>query len=1140
VGISPQSQKEREEYDELIPNDDEDEPASQEEIVNMALHLGMDPAKDESLLWIAIEAYDAPLPENWTEHFDWEGKVYFYNNATDQVSRDHPLDEFYRQLYVAYKKAGGGHKDEAATREAAAAAAKQAMANRPPAGIGGPITGGRPSGEVPAADYKKQLEEIDAKRKQSDAVVEALTKALQVQQAGSGSGAPPLPPELLERLKAGDAAAAVEAAKALEGYRGGAGGKTDEEAIRRSTESMVQSGVMKAGEAAIGILKEKLERAEAAAAAAHAEAETERQRVAMMTMEAKVRELEVVAEMARQEAKVEREKAAALTKVSSTSHGAIDEHKRAEKQEEAAARMEAFMEEMRAVKSSGGIDPAALAQLQEALAARAPALAAPAVDEASARRVVELEQTLELERLKFDNQLQGQKRQLEEQRSAFEAQIEEHRKSGGLSAQAKQDMKQLAVRAEQLRTAQQAVREEHNSMQLYVFTKLGQAVASCAANLQMAAREKERYDKMMSAVQDCEERMGPLIREKRRLFNELLTAKGNIRVFCRVRPLSDMERGQGASDAFEYPEDDNSNRLLQLWDGRTKKMFEFDRVFAPSASQEEVFEDVQPLVQAVMDGFNVCIFAYGQTGSGKTHTMEGYNGERGVTFRAFNELFKLAKESWGVYDYEFKVTMIEIYNETIRDLLVKRGEDKEKHDIKTHEDGTVYVDNLNHTCVNDPEDFVNLLKMGSRNRSTGATKMNDRSSRSHLVMGIHVTMTNQARGTKVMSKLSLVDLAGSERLSKSQAEGDRLKESLHINKSLSALGDVIAGLTAKRSHVPFRNSKLTMLLSDSLGNECKTLLFVNCSPSSTNAPESGCSLMFAARARNVDLSGGAGGAAASKKWKEAVQAAQKDQREKENQVSQYQQEADVARDQVVASERRLRELQQQLRDRDQAVEAGAARIEELEAITRDLKAKEKKQRGDMMAMEKDLRKGTDKVSEVDRLQEAIAALQIERDEARRCAQAAAEKAKMAEAAKRSTPPGQLEKELASKEAELVELRAQLKGARRPKSSRSKAGGDADDMDEAEKVRLKEQMVALTDINKQLLDKCKANKDDKVRLEEELAKRDEALKALQKKHKALLKKVVGSKGDGEGGVDGLGPVAGGVAKKIRAGEITPRE
>ena len=149
-----------------------------------------------------------------------------------------------------------------------------------------------------------------------------------------------------------------------------------------------------------------------------------------------------------------------------------------------------------------------------------------------------------------------------------------------------------------------------------------------------------------------------------------------------------------------------------------KKLYEYDRVFRPAADQEEVFADVQPLVQSVMDGYNVCIFAYGQTGSGKTYTMEGVPDNRGVTYRSFEELFKVASESWGVYKYEFKVCMTEIYNETVRDLLVKKGTDNSKHEIKQDEDGFTYVTDLTYQTVGGPKEFVEVMSIGSNDESS--------------------------------------------------------------------------------------------------------------------------------------------------------------------------------------------------------------------------------------------------------------------------------------------------------------------------------------------------------------------------------------------------------------------------------------
>jgi len=247
-----------------------------------------------------------------------------------------------------------------------------------------------------------------------------------------------------------------------------------------------------------------------------------------------------------------------------------------------------------------------------------------------------------------------------------------------------------------------------------------------------------------------------------------------------------------------------------------------------------VFLDTQPLIRSVLDGYNVCIFAYGQTGSGKTYTMSGPKNmteqTQGVNYRALGDLFKLEQRR-GTFIYDIAVQMIEIYNEQVRDLLVTDGLNK-RLEIRNNSQNGLNVPDASLVRVASTMDVVELMNVGQKNRAVGATALNDRSSRSHSCLTVHVQGRDLTSGTTLRGCMHLVDLAGSERVDKSEVTGERLKEAQHINKSLSALGDVIASLAQKNAHVPYRNSKLTQLLQDSLGGQAKTLMFVHISPES--------------------------------------------------------------------------------------------------------------------------------------------------------------------------------------------------------------------------------------------------------------------------------------------------------------------
>ncbi|CAB1448806.1 unnamed protein product [Pleuronectes platessa] len=340
---------------------------------------------------------------------------------------------------------------------------------------------------------------------------------------------------------------------------------------------------------------------------------------------------------------------------------------------------------------------------------------------------------------------------------------------------------------------------------------------------------------------------------RKKCHNELVRLKGNIRVFCRVRPVSQEE--QDAADAKTMLSFDSDDDAVLYLSSKGKMMtFELDKVFPPRATQAEVFQEVQSLVTSCIDGFNVCIFAYGQTGSGKTYTMEGVVNDPGINQRALRLLFSEVTEKAPDWDYKISVGMVEIYNETLRDLLGENPTDK--LDIKMNPDGSgqLYVPGLTEFPVQSPEDINRVFELGHMNRATACTNLNEHSSRSHALLIITVCGFNAATGNRTQGKLNLVDLAGSERIGKSGAEGSRLREAQCINKSLSALGDVINALRSRHAHVPFRNSRLTYLLQDSLSGDSKTLMMVQVSPLSSNISESVCSLKFAQRVRSIELS----------------------------------------------------------------------------------------------------------------------------------------------------------------------------------------------------------------------------------------------------------------------------------------------
>ncbi|KAK9678834.1 hypothetical protein RND81_11G235700 [Saponaria officinalis] len=364
--------------------------------------------------------------------------------------------------------------------------------------------------------------------------------------------------------------------------------------------------------------------------------------------------------------------------------------------------------------------------------------------------------------------------------------------------------------------------------------------------------------KMVSAVQmlvaQCEEFKEKYVEEqkkRKKLFNEVQEAKGNIRVFCRCRPLNKKEQSIGYSTVVDF-EGAKDGELAVMTGGSNKKIFRFDRVYTPKDDQGDVFVDASPMATSVLDGYNVCIFAYGQTGTGKTFTMEGTEQNRGVNYRTLEQLFQIAKERSDTFSYDISVSVLEVYNEQIRDLLDTSIAPK-KLEIKQASEGSHHVPGIVEAKVGDTKQVWEVLRLGSSARAVGSNNVNEHSSRSHCMLCVMVKAKNLINGECTKSKLWLVDLAGSERLAKTDVQGERLKEAQNINKSLSALGDVISALANKSSHIPYRNSKLTHLLQDSLGGNSKTLMFVQISPSEHDLGETVSSLNFASRVRGVEL-----------------------------------------------------------------------------------------------------------------------------------------------------------------------------------------------------------------------------------------------------------------------------------------------
>ncbi|XP_017602271.1 PREDICTED: kinesin-like protein KIF3A isoform X1 [Corvus brachyrhynchos] len=287
------------------------------------------------------------------------------------------------------------------------------------------------------------------------------------------------------------------------------------------------------------------------------------------------------------------------------------------------------------------------------------------------------------------------------------------------------------------------------------------------------------------------------------------------------------------------------------------KTFTFDTVFGPESKQLDVYNlTARPIIDSVLEGYNGTIFAYGQTGTGKTFTMEGVRAVpelRGIIPNSFAHIFGHIAKAEGDTRFLVRVSYLEIYNEEVRDLLGK--DQTQRLEVKERPDVGVYIKDLSAYVVNNADDMDRIMTLGHKNRSVGATNMNEHSSRSHAIFTITIECSEKGVDGNMhvrMGKLHLVDLAGSERQTKTGATGQRLKEATKINLSLSTLGNVISALVdGKSTHVPYRNSKLTRLLQDSLGGNSKTMMCANIGPADYNYDETISTLRYANRAKNI-------------------------------------------------------------------------------------------------------------------------------------------------------------------------------------------------------------------------------------------------------------------------------------------------
>lgn len=334
----------------------------------------------------------------------------------------------------------------------------------------------------------------------------------------------------------------------------------------------------------------------------------------------------------------------------------------------------------------------------------------------------------------------------------------------------------------------------------------------------------------------------------------------NVRVVVRVRPMDQREKMDGAYHCVSVDSVNGTVAVsrINVTPLEPPRVYAYDAVYDSITSQMDIYvQTASPIVEQVLKGYNGTIFAYGQTGTGKTYTMAGSNNApelRGIIPNSFAHIFSHIAKANDDEKFLVCVTYLEIYNEEVRDLLGNNPH--QSLEVKERPDIGVFVKDLTGYVVHNADELEKIMAVGNKNRHIGATAMNTESSRSHAIFSITVESSKRGGDGKThvkMGKLHLVDLAGSERQSKTQATGTRLKEATKINQSLSVLGNVISALVdGKSTHIPYRNSKLTRLLQDSLGGNSKTVMIATIGPADTNYVETISTLRYANRAKNIE------------------------------------------------------------------------------------------------------------------------------------------------------------------------------------------------------------------------------------------------------------------------------------------------
>ncbi|ULU12855.1 hypothetical protein L3Y34_015825 [Caenorhabditis briggsae] len=413
--------------------------------------------------------------------------------------------------------------------------------------------------------------------------------------------------------------------------------------------------------------------------------------------------------------------------------------------------------------------------------------------------------------------------------------------------------KDIVEKDERLQMAKETAEMQKESIEMYKERLEVMSTKVDALNVQVDVLKTESSH-LKAEDEQKEVRIGELtsqLNEKesimRKLHNDVVDLRGQIRVVVRVRPMLRSEVETSVS-AIEYP---TINSIIVNQGSKSSGAMTFEKVFTPIFTQSQVFCEIEDFILSALHGYNVGLIAFGQTGSGKTHTMRGGDGENeGIIPRAASFLFSASKqlEATG-WQFQFSLSFLEIYNNEAYDLLNNHNVVKLRL-VKE----TVSLDGLSEHPLKKQSDMAVLLRTADSNRKTASTKCNEYSSRSHAIYMWKIKAEQKSTGISTNSVLKLVDLAGSERAKESGVVGQQFKEMTNINQSLSVLQKCVSMQKSKSSHVPYRDSKLTQVLMDCLGRgNSKTMVMVNITPCEEQATESKRSIEFAAKMRDTHI-----------------------------------------------------------------------------------------------------------------------------------------------------------------------------------------------------------------------------------------------------------------------------------------------